>query len=130
MDPIIILDTDEFANLCGYFFNAEYHDLTLPNCNNGYNCKHQRQEEGTEVGDRFIGSCYAWSCPLGYPPDAHDLKKYGVIEDDCNEDECKESNSDYVVVTDQETIQRLRKMGIKGLASRTMEEAETWEDKH
>ena len=72
MEPVIILELNHFANLCGHFYNAEYHDFSLPNCNNGYNCNHPEQEEGTEVGDRFIKSCYGWSCPLGYPPDQHD----------------------------------------------------------
>lgn len=129
MDPILILGINEFADLCGCFFNAEFHDLSLPSCNNGYNCKHQEQTEGTEVGDRLIGSCYAWSCPLGYPPSAYDLKKYGVLESG-GEDEGEESNNDYIVVTDCETVQRLLKMGIKGLATRTMEEAEVWEEEH
>ncbi len=129
MEPVIILPINTFANLCGRFYNAEYHDPALPNCNNGYNCDHPDQEEGVEVGEKFIGSCYAWSCPFGYPPDTHDLKKYGVIEDG-EEEEGEESDSDYIVVTDPETVSRLRQMGINGLATRTMEEAEAWEDEH
>lgn len=46
MDPILIMGINEFADLCGCFFNAEFHDLSLPSCNNGYNCKHQEQTEG------------------------------------------------------------------------------------
>lgn len=130
MEPVIILPINTFANLCGHFYNAEYQDPALPNCNNGYNCRHQCQEEGVEVGERFIGSCYSWSCPLGYPPDAHDLKKYGVIDDDEDGAEDDESTADYIVVTDPETIQKLRKLGIKGLAARTVEEAEAWEAEH
>lgn len=130
MEPIIILELNDFANLCGHFYNAEYHDPSLPNCNNGYNCQHPMQEEGREVGEKFIGSCYSWSCPLGYPPDGHDLKKYGVVEDDADWIKDDESDLDYIVVTDPKAIQMLRRMGVKGLATRTMEEAEDWEQKH
>ena len=45
MDPVIILELNHFANLCGHFYNAEYHDFSLPNCNNGYNCNRPDQEE-------------------------------------------------------------------------------------
>ncbi len=131
MDPVIILELNHFANLCGHFYNAGYHDFSLPNCNNGYNCNHPDQEEGTEVGDRFIKSCYGWSCPLGYPPDKHDLKKYGVIEDESEGEEGdEEADLDYIIVSDPETVRRLREMGVTGLATRTMEEAEAWEAKH
>lgn len=131
MEPIIILELNHFANLCGHFYCAEAHDPTLPNCNNGYNCDHPDQEEGTEVWDRFIGSCYGWSCPLGYPPDRHDLKKYGVVDDDGEPDDgSEEADFDYIVVSDTDTIRRLREMGVSGLATRTMEEAEEWEKSH
>jgi len=127
VEPVIILEINAFANLCGHFYNAEYHDPLLPNCNNGYNCDHPHQDEGTEAGERFIGSCYAWSCPLGYPPDGHDLKKYGVIGEDEDVGDEENSDFDYIVVTDPETVKKLRQMGVNGLATRTMEEAEAWE---
>ena len=131
MEPIIILELDDFANLCGHFYCAEGHDPTLPNCNNGYNCNHPGQEEGTGVWDRFIGSCYGWSCPLGYPPDKYDLRKYGVVDDDGEAyDGSEEADLDYIIVSDPETIRRLRDMGVNGLATRTMEEAEEWEKSH
>lgn len=131
MEPVIILELDHFANLCGHFYCAEGRDPTLPNCNNGYNCNHPEQEEGTEVGVRVIGSCFGWSCPLGYPPDKHDLRKYGVVDDDGEPcDESEEANLDYIIVSDPETILRLREMGVRGLATRTMEEAEAWEAEH
>lgn len=131
MKPVIILELNTFANLCGHFYNAEYHDPALPNCNNGYNCNHPDQEEGVEVSDRFIGSCYGWSCPLGYPPDRHDLKKYGVEDYDGEPDsKDEEADFDYIIVTDPEAVRSLRSMGIDGLATRTMEEAEAWEEEH
>lgn len=130
MEPVIILELNGFANLCGHFYNAEYRDPTLPNCNNGYNCNHPRQEEGVDAGGRTIGSCYSWSCPLGYPPDGRDLKKYGVVEDNADWVKDDESDLDYIVVTDPEAVQMLRRMGVKGLATRTMEEAEAWEQEH
>lgn len=131
MEPVIILELNHFANLCGHFYNAEYHDFYLPNCNNGYNCNHPKQEEGIEVGGRVIGSCYGWSCPLGYPPDRRDLMKYGVVDDDGEpDDRGEEADLDYIVISDPETIQRLREIGVNGLATRTMEEAEAWEVKH
>lgn len=130
-EPPIILELNHFTNLCKHFYCAEHYDPTLPNCNNGYNCNHPDQEEGVEVGDRIVGSCYGWSCPLGYPPDQHDLKKYGVADDDGEDDDKNEEpDSDYIIVTDPETVRKLRQAWIKGLATRTAEYAEAWEEEH
>lgn len=57
--------------------------------------------------------------------------KYGVIEDDGEyEKDGEEADFDYIVVSDPETVRRLREMGVTGLATRMMEEAEEWEMKH
>lgn len=128
-DHIIILELNHFANLCGHFFNVCRSYPELPVINNGYNCDHPRQEECVEESGRTIGCCYGWSCPLGYPPSRYDLKKYGVIEDnDCGDDE--EDDLDYIIITDVETIRRLRELGVSGLADRTVAEAELWEKEH
>lgn len=127
---VTIADCVPIEELWGTPYCTE-RDPALPNCNNGYNCNHPDQEEGVEVSDRFIGSCYGWSCPLGYPPDRHDLKKYGVEDYDGEPDsKDEEADFDYIIVTDPEAVRSLRSMGIDGLATRTMEEAEAWEEEH
>lgn len=128
IEKIMILEINRFANLCGYFYNAEYGNPTLPNCNNGYNCDHQEQSERVEVGEIKIGGCFCRSCPLGYPPDVYDLVKYGVIEpQEMERGREDESDCDYIIVTDVETIKNLRDAGVESLATRTIQEAEIWE---
>lgn len=75
-----ILTINQLANICGHFFNAEFD----PDCdiapNNGYNCRHEGQEEKY----KGIGCCYQRSCPLEnvIPADEEDCKKYGLDYED------------------------------------------------
>ena len=66
------------------------------------------------------------SCPLGYPPNAKDLVDCGILsEEDARADYFDElsgeyfSAVDYIVVSDEDTIRRLREAGITGLAVST-----------
>ena len=71
-----IMTINQLANICGYFFNAEFD----PDCdfspNNGYNCRHEGQRER----GNGVGCCYQWSCPLEniIPADEEDCEKYGM----------------------------------------------------
>lgn len=68
---------NNLANICGYFFNAELDPETkCGGVNNGYNCRHPKQEENCGG----IGCCYQWSCPLAnvIPADEEDCEKYGL----------------------------------------------------
>ena len=110
----MILELNHFATLCGYFFNME-HDETLrdfPYCvNNGYNCRHPKQEEYEEENGVQVGKCFCKSCPLGFPPSYGDLVKYGVIDPDAyrdSEDYEMGHDVDYIWITDEETLTRLR----------------------
>ena len=75
-----IMKINQLANICGHFFNAEFD----PDCefapNNGYNCRHEGQQE-KESG---VGCCYQWSCPLEnvIPADEEDCEKYGLDYED------------------------------------------------
>lgn len=125
MEKIMILEIDRFANLCGHFYNVESENSTLPDCNNGYNCNHPEQEECEEAGGLKIGCCLCRSCPMGYPPSRYDLVKYGVIDpEDVEEGSENESDGDYIIVSDVETLKKLCEAGVESLASRTVREAE------
>ena len=41
--PDLIMELNDFANHCGYFFNACMQDGII--ANNGYNCSHPDQDE-------------------------------------------------------------------------------------
>lgn len=116
MNVPIIMELNDFANHCGYFHNAYLtDDVSL---NNGYNCRHEKQEERSEDNGKIIGCCYGFSCPLAYAADYDDLVKHGVIEP-CEADrEYYDGSDDYVIVSDEETIRRLRARGVTGLAER------------
>ncbi|WP_413778117.1 hypothetical protein [Caproicibacterium sp. XB1] len=62
-----IYSIDEFANQCGYFYNA-YLEKGI-SANNGYNCRHPKCEE-VQNG---VGCCFSWGCPLGYEADEEDF---------------------------------------------------------
>lgn len=69
-----LMTINNFANICGYFYNAEFDPEATCTPNNGYNCRHPEQEEsygGT-------GCCYQWSCPLACSADEEDCEKYGI----------------------------------------------------
>ena len=87
---------NNFANSCGYFYNA-YIDGDFA-CNNGYNCNHPNQEE-TDINDETgesIGKCYAWSCPLGFEADEEDFTNPEIDQNGYTEWE----ESEFIVVDD------------------------------
>lgn len=115
----MILELNRFANLCGYFHNACLTDGV--ELNNGYNCRHEKQEEGEEMDGKWIGCCYAHSCPLAFPADYEDLVRHGVIdpEEYPAPEKYEEGNDyDYMIVCDEETLRNLRTAGETGLAER------------
>ena len=71
-----IMTINQLANICGYFFNAEFDPECDHSPNNGYNCRHEGQQEQ----DDGVGCCYQWSCPLEniVPADEEDCEKYGL----------------------------------------------------
>lgn len=74
----VLMTLNDFANRCGYFYNAHF-DEDAPCCpNNGYNCRHPKQGEQVDG----VGCCFAWSCPLSEEgvmneADKEDCEKYG-----------------------------------------------------
>jgi hypothetical protein len=66
-----IVEINDFANICGYFYNANLTDSI--SVNNGYNCKHPGQDEVETINGKGVGKCYCWSCPLGFEPDEEDF---------------------------------------------------------
>lgn len=68
----IIEGINEFANRCGFFYNA-YIKKNI-NINNGYNCNHPDQTEYEEVDGEKIGRCHCFSCPLGYEAGEEDFE--------------------------------------------------------
>lgn len=85
-----IMTINEFANRCGYFYNAEF-DADAPN--NGYNCKHPEQTEK----QNGVGCCFQWSCPLAIPADEEDCEKYG----------CEYEENEFVLVEDEREVQNM-----------------------
>lgn len=75
-----IMTINQLANICGYFFNAEFDPECDHSPNNGYNCRH----EGQQKQDDGVGCCYQWSCPLEniFPADEEDCEKYGLDYED------------------------------------------------
>lgn len=107
----IILELNDLANRCGYFHNAYLTDGVA--LNNGYNCRHPAQEETEEISGRIYGCCYRFSCPLAYQADISDLIKYGVVDAGT-----EDTDDDYMIVSDEKTINEMRAAGIKGLAEK------------
>lgn len=56
-----IVHIDEMINECPFFFCAD----AKASVNDGYNCKHSKQDEFGMIDDAIIGKCCSWSCPLG-----------------------------------------------------------------
>lgn len=82
-----------FANMCGYFFNAQFDGRYDISPNHGYNCNHSECEEVYEG----IGCCYSWWCPFGWSADEEDCKEFGW---DYEENE-------FIVIDNVEIIARL-----------------------
>ena len=77
-----VYDINDFANECGYFYNAYLkNDVDV---NNGYNCSHPDCEEKVDG----VGCCFAWGCPLGYEADQDDLDNQEI--DNNGFTECEE----------------------------------------
>lgn len=75
-----IIQNNSLANRCGYFHNAYLTDGIT--ANNGYNCRHPKQEEQCTEKGKIIGCCYAFSCPLGYEADKEDWERFGLDPDE------------------------------------------------
>lgn len=88
-----VMPINDFANICGYFFNAEFDDSCETSPNNGYNCKHPNCGE-IQNG---IGCCMTCSCPLGYEAD----------EEDCVECGIEYEEGEFIITTDQEILDKL-----------------------
>jgi len=97
-----IYQINDFANQCGYFFNACLNTKENFTCNNGYNCRHPQQEEkehNSETGNN-VGMCYAWSCPLGYEADEEDFDDPDIDNDGYQE--CEEG--EFIVADDKKLL--------------------------
>ena len=117
--PPLILELNQLANVCGWFHNACLTDDA--ELNNGYNCRHEKQEEFETVHGKRIGCCYAHSCPLAYSADYEDLVHHGVIDatDYAGPEDYAEGHDyDYMIVSDKELTERLRASGVTGLAKK------------
>lgn len=86
------------------------------------NCRHPKQDDGEDMEDgRFIGAYHVHSYPLGYPPNAKDLAEYGIITGDkaeaCYDEDSDEYETmdDYIVATDEATLQHLLDEGVRPL---------------
>ena len=117
--PPLILELNQLANVCGWFHNACLTgDVHL---NNGYNCRHEKQEEFEVVHGKRIGCCYSSSCPVAYSADYEDLVRHGVIDETDYagpEDYAEGHDYDYMIVSDKELTERLRASGVTGLAEK------------
>lgn len=84
-----LIELNTLANKCGYFYNA-YLEKGV-SINNGYNCRHPKQEEFEDINGVKIGNCYSFSCPLAYKADREDCEKFGeTVCQGCNyEDDCE-----------------------------------------
>lgn len=85
-----IMEINDFADECGYFYNACVEkNISI---NNGYNCRHSDQSQKQEG----IGKCYCWSCPLGYEADEEDFKNPEIDNDGYTLDDFEEMT--YIVI--------------------------------
>lgn len=83
-----IMTINEFANICGYFYNAELDPEAPCAPNNGYNCRHLQQKEK----HNGVGCCFQWSCPLAVSAE----------KEDCEECGCGYEESEFVLVDEKE----------------------------
>lgn len=87
-----IMPINDFANICGYFYNAAYNN-DIPTPNNGYNCNHP---DCDSIEDDY-GCCYAASCPFGWEADEEDCNKFGVDYEE----------SEFIVTEEQDILEKL-----------------------
>jgi len=90
---------NEFANRCGYFFNACLDPEEDCTCNNGYNCRHPGVEEtylNPKTGHK-VGMCYGWACPFGFEPDEEDFKSPNIDQNGYEEYE----EGEFIIVDDE-----------------------------
>lgn len=92
-----IMTINGFANICGYFFNANFDDSCSTCPNNGYNCKHPDCEEEY----KGIGCCHTWSCPFGFEADEEDCKEFGYDYEE----------GEFIVVFDAGMLEKLAEGG-------------------
>lgn len=88
-----IMPINDFAGVCGYFFNAEFDPECKSRPNNGYNCKHPECEEVYNG----VGCCFSWGCPFGWMADEEDCAGFGW---DYEENE-------FIVVVDEQMLRRI-----------------------
>ena len=76
-----IWELNDFANQCGYFYNA-YLEKGI-SMNNGYNCRHTECEdtEKDEVTGEEIGRSFSFSCPLACEADQEDFNNTEIDND-------------------------------------------------
>lgn len=88
-----IMPINDFANMCGYFFNSQFDDSCDICPNNGYNCRHP------ECGEKYdgIGCCYTYACPFGWEADEEDCEKFGWDYEE----------SEFIVIDKPEIISKL-----------------------
>lgn len=77
-----LMDINELASICGYFFDDE------TSVTGGYRCNHPECYEC----QNGAGICMVGSCPLGWGAEEEDFEDFGLEEDD----DC--------IVTDNEEI--------------------------
>ena len=86
-----IMPINDFANMCGYFYNAYLRDGI--SVNNGYNCSHPKCEEVQEG----VGECFEWACPFGWEAD----------EEDCQEFGWEYEEGEFIVIDNRDIIKKL-----------------------
>lgn len=75
----VLMRLNNFANRCGYFYNAWLDPDSKSQPNNGYNCRHPHCDEQDDFG---TGCCFAWACPLCCEADEQDCAEFGVEYED------------------------------------------------
>ncbi|ODR35483.1 hypothetical protein [Eisenbergiella tayi] len=88
-----IMPINDFANICGYFYNAAFNNFNIPTPNNGYNCKHPN----CDVIEDGYGCCYTFSCPLGWEAD----------DEECNEFGLDYEEGEFIVTEDRDILDKL-----------------------
>lgn len=87
-----IMPINDFANMCGYFYNAYLRDDI--SSNNGYNCSHPECGE-IEAG---TGKCFTWACPFGWEADEEDCQAFGWEYDE----------GEFIVIDNLDILKKLR----------------------
>lgn len=99
---------ETFAYQCPFSYSFGRGEI-----NNGYNCKHPKQENVEDVGykgKKKCGCCYSSSCPLGIEAEQQDLtdrESPDAVKDDIDWDGLCESGEvaegEYLLIVSDET---------------------------